>query len=521
MESFESTEIQSSLFDCVPLNASSDGILVSDLNLAGALPYSYHHGTDEEVEITVQSFVKKNGEFLETRIKGKQVGSVQNDILMLWQTMFWEQHSSADDLTQDGKILIHYNISQMTERMGYKDGSRRIVSDAIADILNLKYEIQNFGYVEYKDGQKHLGFKKQRMNLVTRHGEVKGISDINGKVSNKAMFFVELDATILKNISAGMVARIDTSQYLKLKSGPQRRLLPQLEAKRKLLGPKFTIRLTEVASVLGFNNPSKQHERVSSTFKKLKKTLGNIDYKIFKRPGIHEWDIHVEFKENLLEKPVRSEVESFYDLLLVDYGKEKLSLVDLKVRDIEIIKGQIENNLGEKDVEYDFHGEKCLLYQFLIDLALFQIIKESYALTSKLSTFVLSLLGALKSSRLGIPAGYRHFLEYRIQKEEEERVLLEVELARKREEEEIRIAKEIKSETFDKNFENLIFKNSEIKKSLYEKALKKWLKAGNTMEDLDCPIMGKANTAFVERTMKEIAKEEFLMGRLMDNLGVN
>jgi len=520
MEGFEVLNIQTNLFECIPAKEENDNILVSDINLAGALPYTYHNGAGEEVEVKVQSFVKKNGEFLETRIKGKQVGSIQSDVLMMWQTMFWEQMDSQNNLTQDGKILIHYNISYLTERMGLQEGSRRMVSEAISNLLELKYEITNFGYVEYKEsGEKHIGFKKQRMGLVTRHGEIKGMSSIDGQISSRGSFFVELDATILANISAGMVAKVDSSQYLALKSGPQRRLLPQLEAKRKLLGPKFTVKLTEIAGVLGFNNPGKQQERVSNTFKKLQETLGNIDYHIIKRPGIHEWDIYVEFKDGMIEDKSRSEVEVFYDLLVEDFGEQALEEVDFRLRDVQIIKGQIENNVSAEDPVFDFHGEKCPLYQFLIDLALFQIIRERYVLTSRFSKFVLFLLGASKNNKLAIPSGYRQFVELRISEEKTIRVKKEVELARKKEEEELVRVRKFKLEAWEKNYE-MVLKNPEVRARLNDKAIEAWLALGNAAEDLE-GIMGKLNREHINRLMKEIATEEFLAGTLMDNIVIN
>jgi hypothetical protein len=187
--------------------------------------------------------------------------------------------------------------------------------------------------------------------------------------------------------------------------------------------------------------------------------------------------------------------------------------------DVLISKSETKEELKADCESISPSKKKCPLYQFLIDLALFPIIRKKYVLTSRFSKFVFFLLSASKNKSLAIPAGYRHFVELRIGEEKTIRVKKEVELARKKEEEELVRVRKFKLEAWEKNYE-MVLKNPEVRSRLNDKAIEAWLALGNAAEDLE-GIMGKLNREHINRLMKEIATEEFLAGTLMDNIVIN
>jgi hypothetical protein len=388
-------------------------------NLGLSLPFCYRTSRGGIAEVEVKSVIGEQG-IISTRMSGERLGAFEHDILMIWCSMAKEQVESGLVSNKEGKLRVHYTISNLCTRLRLSTNTRSRVRKAIDVLFNYTMDVKNFAFMKETN---EIDVKNETIRLISRKGEVKKVYASDGTVVNNGSFFVEFDEMIIENITMGMVSVINEDEYFKLSSGIDRRALVFLYSKRKAFGNRFTFEMDELTLVLGIEaSPKKSRERVLKALTKSREASTKFTFEIVKQRGLATYDVYVEFSENVLLE--LSEFDHFVNALHSIYTKESMDIIGVDSRDIKVIseefKKKWKQDMNGSEV-FNFLGDELPIGFFLVDLALHQVIKTGYTLTGGLKSLVNPIYKSMVGDKLTLPDGYKYFAPRQMRENEKEK----------------------------------------------------------------------------------------------------
>lgn len=485
--------------------------LITDANLGIALPFMYHSNKGGIADVSVKTFTDEKGNLLSTRISGPRLGAIEQDVLMVWCSMAKEQENEGLVENKPGKLRVYYTLAMICQRLRKSSNSRTMVKKAINNLLNYKVEVKNFAYIRV---QSEMDYKNETMSLISKHGEVKRTFDENGKVKSNASFFVDFDTAIIDNLTMGMVSSVNEEQYFNLTTGIDRRVLVFINSKKKIFGNRFIFSVKELSLVLGLEKkpPRKQRERIAKSLISIHEVSKDFTYEIVKKMDSDDWDVVVEHQENLLIE--HQEVDEFFEAILQVYGKISLDTIDVTHKDIKLVVEEFNNKwMLKKSVDnplYTFDSQKIEIGKFLVDLALHQVIKTGYKLTS-FRGLVGSIFDNLMNGELQIPDRYRNYVVKQARIEERERKLVIMDEEKTKLEEFRKNEEKKQRASFELAYEDMILKEKNLRKAIEEQAKE------NLKMDEGCDLYDN----LLSLEMKEVAFEMFKSGKVLDVVKVN
>ena len=491
----------------VPVNQSQFRF---EVNLGLALPFKYYLDGDPSQYSTNKASVKtvkEDGSFyhveVETSSERGPMQGMENDVLLVLLTMASEQGGISG--SSDSTARVYYTVSEVCRRLNLSIGTSTTVKNAIANIKSQKIRTKNFGYdaTSGKMAQTSLD-----TNLVVTSGKVRKADAIKGLTDAQEMFFIEFSTHVIGNLYDQYVGVISPSEYLGLRSGPQRRVLIFLRSKKKRFGDHFVFRLSELAQVLGISNSGKKRRQIREYLLRIVESEIELSFDIKKIKGEDDWDIVIDFNE------INKTPETFYDLLVSEYGQESLNHID--VRDIDVLNMVSEFAKKYEKVHgletYSYHSEDINVGEFVIDLALFQVFNTGYSLTKGLRPLGRAILNRLVDGEVEFPDGYRYFLRRRIKEKQKQLVQMKIDQERERKLQEEEDMKRKLDVSFEKVYSTLVTDNKAAVEKLRTMARKNVLERENASSEEEVMMFN----LFLENEMQSIAREYFESGRIME-----
>lgn len=486
-----------------------------DYNLGLALPFRYQKSNKGAAEVEVKSLADKDGNLINTRMSGERLGAYEHDILMVWCSMAKEQEREGLVQNREGKLRVHYTVSHLCERLRLSKNTRSRVRSAINNLLNYKVKVKNFAFMRATE---EMDYKDETISLISKHGEVKRLVTSNGEVLSTGSYYVEFDESIIENLTLGMVSVVNEDQYFNLKTGIDRRALVFLNSKRKAFGNKYFFPISELSLVLGLEQkpPRKQRERIIKALDTAKKVSNRFSYEILKVHNRDEWDVLIEFiPEDMISPP---EVDEFYQCLETIYTRESLEKFDVTERDVKIIVDEINKkwckDSGKEKPECLFMGDTVVVGEYILDLALHQVIKTNYSLTGSIKLLAKAIYKALLDDRLELPDKYRYFARKQAKEIEKKHIMKKMNEQKEKRE----LIENNKLENIKKGFEfaydSLVDNNPKVKAEIEEIAI----------EILSLEGIEKNNPAFklaFDKKVKDLCFDRYQNGSLLDSFKIN
>lgn len=512
---------QSDLFDLSVMESDNDIVVKKkndkfkvEINMGLALPCVFRPGDDFDLSRENRSIVKsskKDGSLFMLEVSTQSnlgpLGANDNDVLTVLLTMAWEQrHQNADKKEERNGFRVYYTLAEICRRLSLSVNSSSNIARSIEKIKSQNMKLKNF---IYNAGTKETGLAKEQTKIILKSGELTlGSSNADFKSYQKT-FYIEFDSYIMKNMQDEYVSLIHTKEYLSLKSGPERRLLIFLNSKRKTFGNQVLFNLSELAQVLGIASSPNRRKMVGRYLTSTKDKLENFDFKIKKVSNQDDWHILVNFNsdQGLVDQKYE---DSFYRELIEFYTPERIASIDLQEIDVINMRKefdrQYEKTTKNKTVSFG-QDDEISPGELVIDIALFQVLMSGYNLTKSFKALARAILSRLSVGELELPEKYRQFVKRRNEdlKKEEAKKAIAKEIAKKK-------AREKKEEENLKNSFKLFYSDVLENNKTYLKNLETRAK-----EKIDTSETELFYEARLKAIMKEIAQEEFLSGKILEN----
>ena len=487
-----------------------------EVNLGLALPSKFRVSKEFDRSKEFVSLVKSVAEDgsvgmlkIKTQSNKGPLGGFDNDVLTVLLSMAWEQRERnlRNGVNQNG-YRVYYTLYEICRRLGLKEGSAIHVSESISKISSQNLVLNNF---IYKSDEKKAIKNIQETKIILKKGRVTVADGVGEMDDYTSFFYVEFDSNVISNLYSDYVSVLNSSKYLSLKSGPYRRIYVFLTSKKKNFGCQYVFSLSELSQVLGLEEspPRKQREFVGQYLKKVSEELKSFKYVIQKEKGKNAWTVLIQHFDQVELLP--KEHDPFYAALIRFYGQEKLDSLQLQEVDILNIKEEFENKYrAEKEnVYFSFQNEQINAAEFVLDIALFQVLRRGYRLTSSFKALAKHILKVLLNNHLEIPEKYRYFLYKRIEQEDrlkEKEVLL---IEKKKRDEKKEEEKKKLEQAFLDFYRNIVMKNKGQMSRYKEKAELEIQEEGTTKDDMMFGLL-------VDTRIESLARRDFDNGNVLN-----
>lgn len=498
-----------------------------EIDLGLALPFRFHCKEEDLKKshaATVMKSIDESGKIKLVKVSTQSdegpLQAVENDVLLVLLSMAYEQYKNKKefeniDIGPVSGTRVYFTLAEICRRLNLDVGSSGRVKKAIKRIYSQK--------ITYKQMEYSRGDSKPAIDIVKNHKII--VSDGEIRISSKKnfdkfreFFYVDLDAFIVSNLFKDYFSVIEPSHYLSLGIGGQRRLLIFLQSKRKQYGDCFTFELAEMVEVLGIDDQQRTKRAALSILSKVAEKSTTFKYTLKEKRKGKEFSAQVSNFIVLIEFDLTnrflSRYEPFYQSLCDFYGEATMKGLDILEFDVVNLKSEIEAIYSKQNngsAIYPFNKREILVSEFVIDVALYQMIICDYKVES-FKAFCKYLTGRLIDGGFELPEKYRAFVIDRVKEihdREASEKIRKIEEQKRRKEEEEKILFE---KTYEDMFKNLIMTSDNTKTKLTKIAQDELAKEGILN---GAPLYSR----MLEAKMYEIGKVLVLKGELHELRG--
>jgi hypothetical protein len=313
-----------------------------------------------------------------------------------------------ESVIQGNSYRIYVKYIDVCKRLGLDENSISHVKKSLKKIKSQEMKIKDFLYDAPTGNIKRID---EETNLILKIGKYLLGEKASGSSTNYySGIYIDLDSFIVDSMLAENVSVMNRNIFLDLPSGPARRIYSYLTSKRTIFGNEFTVKLTEMAALVGKESSYKSKEHILEQLNKIDKASG-IKFHFSKDSGVMDWSIYVSFKEYGL---LMFEENCFFNMLYNSYNKDIFELYEL---DKVLIENYV-NDLNRKfkkhfESEYTiFRGEEVLVGEFLIDVLMHRI-HHGINHPKAFKPYVTAMAESLIADNFELPDKYRKFIRDR------------------------------------------------------------------------------------------------------------
>lgn len=440
---------------------------------------------------------------------GPLTGS-QDDVATVLMSLYENQIKDRPErIGTDNQDKVFYTDTLICEVLGLSKNSANKVKRDIQKLLNQSINIFE---TKYKSSEKPDSGVTNRTLKDGTFLLIQGSETLSENKSGKTVYtkykWVQLHPYISERIRNNMISNVDFNIFIKLKTGPRRKVYRFLQSKRKLFGDEFTFDLEELIQVLGKQGTKRPESEIKKFLRDIKKELPELDFWVSLNDE-KRYIVFVKFTPALMieSKPL----DDFYTQICEYYGKEKIEELDIHEIDIQNIRKEGDRRfvLKKQSDFYLYNSEKLNPSEFAMDLALWQVIEKGYECIS-FKGIVAKILDSLIDETIRLPDGYRYYIKKRLadRKKQELREAEQRQMQR-----ELMIKKESerqKEKHFLDFYENTYLKDSKYRKKVKELAKDNLIKSGMHENDFGWDIK-------MQDEERIIVREQFFNGEATKN----
>lgn len=422
---------------------------------------------------------------------------------LLWEQMFAAKRFELGDSKPQGGYKVYFRYVDICDMLGMPKNSAIAIRNSIKKIKSQSLFIKNFVY-DLKSSQ----FKKRDEETRLVHKITKtyaGNLDADESEYGHGIC-IHFDPFIIESLLRENITTLSREVFLKIKSGPARRIYSYLASKRILIGKDvFIFRLSELTKLIGMDVNRDVRYKIVNYLKAIKEADSGIEFWDTKRPNENDWDIRIDFNK---EKHMVAYINQFYRELEYIYSKDFLLSMCLDHVSVEYLIEEFDRIAkSNNQTTYIFRRRTLNISKFIIDITLFQLKTGQYNLTKSFKALAKALLLKAFKEELEIPDGYTNFVDERFKEKEELKRKLELEKHRQLEEE--RRVEENKRlyNAFSKIYSSII-NNKKMNQRLKKKAEKSLIEDG---WDLNNP----AYNLQLKQRMEDLAYSDYMGDRQM------
>jgi len=500
----------------------------SELNLGLALPFRAKPARSREPETAVVKTVAPDGSFLfleMTTVSEFGALSAQDfDVTTVLTTMAYQTLGGEGGYDQyleafpelKGRMCVFFHLSDICRELELNPANNTSkIKESINRIRSQTIHQKQFSY---STKNRKISSEMLSYEILTDFGYYKkGFS--NKDIGDyRSIFYVVFHPKVANQIMVDYMSIMDRKNYLKLKSGIERRIYLQLRSKQRKFGNQYAMDLDEIASTVGFQQKTayKKREDIKRHLDQIALVTGEVKFIITKQGMKDKYMVYIEHLSDLMitEKTFTDE---FYSELAAFYTEEALHEREIMEADIENLRNELKGRYLEKT------GKEKVLFQkqeldpieFAIDLTLYQIIKCNYKPTHGVKALIKHIFHAICEDRVEFPVGYRSFVVKRNndRRAEAEKAKVMLEIAKK-----IELEKQEESKITE-GFELLWEDFKETKKPVID-AIRRKAKDMLADDDDFKTMLPAFQEKLIETRAKSLARELYVSGEILNAVEV-
>lgn len=493
-------------------------IFFSELNLSLALPFKQRvrGKIKERSEAVIKVCDEHTNNVLKiiSRSPRGALSAMAYDVLVTLLDMAYEQidfHEKNGIQYSLDSFKVYFSNREVCERLNLNaDNSQGNITEALRELREVNINV--LGHV-FDIHNKNYSYQDKDFSLISSMSKsIKGAHApmIGEGVNSVSLRYVIFDKFIVDLLSSEF--GVNRGNYLKLKSGKERRALSFLTAKRHIFGNVFSFEIDELASIIGDEEKRLDNKKASvkKVLTKIKKTIPGFNFYLKSIYGQKNVEILIEFNSSdLLEEKYETQMYAEY---VYAYGKEQLLAAEFEEFCYITLREELERIVKKADLpaEYNYYKTKVDVIELAIDLALFQIIRTGYD-KIKIKKLSKIILDSIFKDEVELPDGYKHFILKRNadkrKKEEQAKIQKEIEKRNK----EVK-AQEKQHDANYKVFYKTYVENNPKMFSKYEEMALEELKDNPNyiLDDIEIPqIKEQLRSVLLKDTIYEVAKNDY------------
>jgi hypothetical protein len=458
-----------------PKKKAASGVVQKNLrmevNLGAALPvFSRMPKGDEKknphraiVQLSEDDGSLKSLE-IETRSELGPLSPRDYSVLVSLIDIAYEKLNSPEKGTviQGNSYRIYVKYIDVCKKLGLDENSISHVKKSLKKIKSQEMRIKDFLYDATSGTIKRID---EETNLILKMGKYLLGEKESSNTSYYSGIYVDLDSFIVDSMLAENVSVMNRNIFLDLPSGPARRIYSYLASKRTIFGDEFTVKLSEIATLVGKEASYKTKEHLAEQFSKITDASA-IQFYVSKDSGVMDWSVFVSFKDYGL---LIFKNDSFFHMLTTDYSSDIFELYDLD----EILVENYITDVNKKFVnqfgtsETDFRNSKVDVGEFLIDVLMHRI-HNGINHPKSFKAYLSAMADSLIADTFELPDRYKKFIRERFKEKakKEAREVVEKEnnrVAKVEEEEERKL-----EQNFLKFFDEMLSNDKDLYNLLVE-----------------------------------------------------
>jgi hypothetical protein len=493
-------------------------IFFSELNLSLALPFKQRvrGKIKERSEAVIKVCDEHTNNVLKiiSRSPRGALSAMAYDVLVTLLDMAYEQidyHEKNGIEYSLDSFKVYFSNREVCERLNLNaDNSQGNITEALRELREVNINV--LGHV-FDIHNKNYSYQDKDFSLISSMSKsIKGAHApmVGEGVNSVSLRYVIFDKFIVDLLSSEF--GVNRGNYLKLKSGKERRALSFLTAKRHIFGNVFSFEIDELASIIGDEEKRLDNKKASvkKVLTKIKNTIPGFNYFLKSVYGRKSVEILIEFNSaDLLEEKYETAMYAEY---VYAYGKESLLAIEFEEFCYITLREELERVVKKADLplEYNYYKSKVDVIELAVDLALFQIIKTGYD-KIKIKKLAKIILDSIFRDEVELPDGYKHFILKRNadkrKKEEQAKIQKEIEKRNKE--------AKIQEKQIDANYKVFFKTYVEDNPKMYDKykAIALEVLENNPnyiLEDIALPeIREQLRSRLLHDTIYEVAKNDY------------
>lgn len=497
--------------------------LRSELTLGLALPFRAKPARSREPETSEVQNVAPDGSYgivkLTTVSEYGALSALDFDVTTVLTTFAYLAITDPDRQERyfrvlphlRGRLVVFFHLSDICKELGLNPANMTTkVKESVVRIKSQSLLERTFGF---SAKSKEVLNDEVRYEILTDFGYCRRGQSDKDAGDYRSIFYVVFHPKVEKQILEDMMSILDRKNYLKLKSGIERRIYLQLRSKQRLFGNRYAMNLDEIATAVGFQQKTsyKKREDIKRHLDQIAEITNELKFVITKQPRSDKYIVYVEHlvEQNLIESKFR---DSFYQAICDFYGEDNLQKIGFLEQDLENLRNELKGKFLAKtgNPGFSYNKQEIDPIEFAVDISLFQVLIVKYQLKNPLKNFIRFMFDKICEEKIDYPAGYRFFVVKRNNdiKAEAEKAKIAREIAKT-----TQLEKQ-KEENINKGFE-IFWKDTLDNNHTYMSAIRAKAHDLLTKEDPEfAGLMDNIKKMVVDTRAKSITRELFLGGEI-------